>query len=209
MKFDPKDTPKAILLLAAIVAAIAFAMWRVVPLLQGDEPAIGSGLATTGTPVQSAQLQPSTSGVSTETLLGDIERWSQTPAVPAGGDPFREVLATANTGGGRSAYQPPRMPGAMDNVPFMPGASFGGQTATIDFPELRLHGVLVDPTPSESFAVISVNGRMAYAHTGDELAEGVKLTEIRESGIWITAGKEKSFVEVNRAVRPGSQESAS
>ena len=38
MKFDPKDAPKAILLLTAIVAAIAFAMWRVVPLLQGDEP---------------------------------------------------------------------------------------------------------------------------------------------------------------------------
>lgn len=207
MKVDTRERGKAFALIALIAVVLAYIGWTVMKTLAANEADSTPSPLAAGAPTRTAAL---TRREDPMDYVRNIERWSQPPAAPSAGNPFREVLPRSGGSGGSgssSTSRPPRMTG--DFVPFgMPGVGAdGSSSASVDFPEIHVHGVVIDFQASESFAVVTVGGRQRYARAGDVIAPGVKVMRVTEAGISLTAGKEKAFVEVSRTYKPRGFES--
>lgn len=202
MKVQPQDKPKAIALVIGIgicFIAIGSTLLKTVRGGSDQGPAPAAPLVA-GDPVQTAALTPQADPMQ---YIKNLERWSQPPVAPPG-DPFREVLprGVAEHFDRPVAIQqrpPSEISGRGFQNPLNPTLPNPG--AMIDFPEIKVQGVLVDPG-NASMAVLVINNQTIYAKAGDILGNSLKMDKVTESGAWIWAGKEHAFIEVSRSYKP-------
>ncbi len=205
MKISPKDQPKIIALVVAIglIAIYIGNMYLKNKSELAKQPATETASFVAGKPVETAALEPATDPMQ---FVNNVEHWSQPPTMPPG-DPFREVLPKDLAARLRNNVGTPRprpqIGGTLNGTgvlnPTLPNA-----TATIDFPEVKVQGVIVDSsrgTPT-NFAVLNVNNQVSYAKAGDVVGNGIKVDKVTELGVWIWAAKEHAFVEISKTYKP-------
>lgn len=202
MNISSQDQPKAILLGLGILVCVAIIGSTVLKntASKADEPKASP--LVMGNPQQVAALDAEPDPMQ---YVHNIEKWSQPPMAPAG-DPFREVLPRNVAQSLREGIRSKPAPSEIS------GNSFGGNsavdpmlpnpTATIDYPEIRVQGVVADEATGTSYAVLMIGNQTTYAKPGEVLARGLKVDQVSELGIWIWAGKEHAFIEVSKSYKP-------
>jgi hypothetical protein len=201
MKISSQDQPKAILLGLGILVCIGVIGSTVVKSTSAKKDEAKPSPLLAGNPQQVAALEPEQDPMQ---YVRNIERWSQPPMAPAG-DPFREVLPRYVAQSLREGIQ--TRPATQ-----ITGSGFGGgaavdpmlpnPTAAIDFPEIRVQGVVADEATGSSYAVLFLNNQVRYAKPGEVIEKGLKVDKVSELGIWIWAGKEHAFIEVSKSYKP-------
>lgn len=205
MKVSPQDQPKVIALLLAI-GLIAVYIGNTFLKHKSElakQPATETASFVAGKPVETAALEPATDPMQ---FVNNVEHWSQPPAMPPG-DPFREVLPKDLAARLRNNVGTPRPTPQIGGTlggngvlnPTLPNA-----TATIDFPQVTVQGVIVDTsqaTPT-NFAVLNINNKVLYAKDGQVVGNGLKVDKVTELGVWMWAAKEHAFIEISKSYKP-------
>lgn len=205
MKISPQDQPKAIGLVVLIGLLFVYIGSTLVKNKneQAKQPKTEVASFVAGQPVETAALEPQTDPMQ---FVNNEEHWSQPPAMPPG-DPFREVLpkdVAARLRGSAPAPRPPSQIGGTLGGNGVLNPTLPNPIATIDFPEIKVQGVIVDTsqgTPTD-FAVLEINNKVLYAKAGDVLGNGLKVDKVTQLGVSIAAAKEHAFIEISKSYKP-------
>lgn len=193
-------------LLVAIVGVIVYVLITLVPKLTGAQsappaepaappPALASASVSTPTGTAAANQQAATTAP-----LSDDET-AAIPAAPAH-DSFTPPV-------GDKSHPPPTPPASQPAPAAKPaasapngagGAAGGGAVAppaAPALPSIELKGVILG---EPAIAVLSVNGEVVQRQMGDQIASGLKLIKIAETGIVLQEGKNQIHVMVGHAM---------
>ncbi len=198
----------AIVLGTVIVAVLILGVWLWLPRLRGggETGSPAPSAAVTPAPGPAAPPAPASGDAALAERPIDLGAYDRdTPAGPAGRDPFTPPLAARTAQPTRVAY-PVRRPltpaprRTNDLAPLLPGGDLAVRPAGVPAPPeppIELKGVIPgDP----AIAVVNIGGEVHYKQEGDSLGAGLRIARITEAGAVIQRAGRNVVLDVGHTL---------